>query len=101
VAVALFVGYDPMGNRCRGCRCARAAFCLCQSLAVALCTRAGRAAVFAFSVLPAMAALALTAHRRGVRAGAGAGRGVGRQQLHVSFGADLPVNHADRLRSRC
>ena len=101
----LFVGYDPMGARVQGMpvRALNAFLFLSVGLAVALCTRAlGALPVFAFSVLPAMAALALTARiGAGVRAGAvlGAFSGVG--GYAVSF-RRRPARrrHADRHRRR-
>jgi zinc transport system permease protein len=94
----LFVGYDPMGAEVQGMpvRALNAFLFLSVGLAVALCTRAlGALPVFAFSVLPAMAALALTARIAVVFALAlvlGAVSGVG--GYVVSFGADLPVGAA-------
>jgi zinc transport system permease protein len=91
----LFVGYDPMGAYVQGMpvRALNAFLFLSVGLAVALCTRAlGALPVFAFSVLPAMAALALTARIGAVFVLAlvlGAASGVG--GYVVSFGADLPV----------
>ena len=91
----LFVGYDPMGAEVQGMpvRALNAFLFLSVGLAVALCTRAlGALPVFAFSVLPAMAALALTARIGAVFVLAlvlGAVSGVG--GYVVSFGADLPV----------
>ena len=60
----LFAGYDPMGARVQGMpvRALNVFLFLSVGLSVALCTRAlGALPVFAFSVLPAMTALALTA----------------------------------------
>ena len=91
----LFVGYDPMGAAVQGMpvRALNAFLFLSVGLAVALCTRAlGALPVFAFSVLPAMAALALTARIGAVFVLAlvlGAVSGVG--GYVVSFRADLPV----------
>ena len=59
----LFVGYDPMGAQVQGMpvRALNGFLFVSVGLAVALCTRAlGALPVFAFSVLPAMTALALT-----------------------------------------
>ena len=91
----LFAGYDPMGARVQGMpvRALNVFLFLSVGLSVALCTRAlGALPVFAFSVLPAMTALALTA-RIGLvfvlAALIGAVSGVG--GYVVSFGGDLPV----------
>jgi len=91
----LFAGYDPMGARVQGMpvRALNAFLFLSVGLSVALCTRAlGAIPVFAFSVLPAMTALALTA-RIGVvfvlAALLGALSGVG--GYAISFRGDLPV----------
>jgi zinc transport system permease protein len=91
----LFVGYDPMGARVQGMpvRALNVFLFLSVGLSVALCTRAlGALPVFAFSVLPAMTALALTA-RIGVvfllATLLGALSGVG--GYVVSFKGDLPV----------
>jgi zinc transport system permease protein len=91
----LFVGYDPMGARVQGMpvRGLNAFLFVSVGLAVALCTRAlGALPVFAFSVLPAMAALALTA-RIGlvfaIATGLGAASGVA--GYAISFRAELPV----------
>ncbi|HEY5088711.1 MAG TPA: metal ABC transporter permease, partial [Polyangia bacterium] len=59
----IFVGYDPMGARVQGMpvRALNGFLFVSVGLAVALCTRAlGALPVFAFSVLPAMTALAFT-----------------------------------------
>jgi len=91
----LFAGYDPMGARVQGMpvRKLNVFLFLSVGLSVALCTRAlGALPVFAFSVLPAMTALALTA-RIGLvfllAALIGALSGVG--GYVVSFRGDLPV----------
>jgi len=91
----VFVSYDPMGARVQGMPVGALDGFLFVSvgLAVALCTRAlGALPVFAFSVLPAMTALALTSHLRAVFAlasGLGVLAGVG--GYAVSFRAELPV----------
>jgi zinc transport system permease protein len=91
----LFAGYDPMGARVQKMpvRALNLFLFLSVGLSVALCTRAlGALPVFAFSVLPAMTALALTA-RIGVvfvlATVLGAVSGVG--GYVVSFKGDLPV----------
>jgi zinc transport system permease protein len=91
----LFAGYDPMGARVQGMpvRALNVFLFLSVGVSVALCTRAlGALPVFAFSVLPAMTALALTA-RIGLvfvlAALIGAVSGVG--GYAVSFRGDLPV----------
>jgi zinc transport system permease protein len=91
----IFVGYDPIGARVQGVPVGRlnAFLFLSIGLAVALTTRAlGALPVFAFSVLPAMAALALTSRMSAVFALAtlfGALSGVA--GYAVSFRAELPV----------
>ena len=91
----LFAGYDPMGARVQGMpvRALNVFLFLSVGLSVALCTRAlGALPVFAFSVLPAMTALALTARIGLVFVLAtliGALSGVG--GYVVSFRGDLPV----------
>lgn len=91
----LFVGYDPRGAQVQGLPVRRLNAFLFASvgLAVALCTRAlGALPVFAFSVLPAMVALALTARIGlvfGIAALAGAVSGV--FGYGIAFRADLPV----------
>jgi zinc transport system permease protein len=91
----VFAGYDPMGARVQGLptRALDAFLFVSVGLAVALCTRAlGALPVFAFSVLPAMAALALTSRVSAVFALAGLFgliEGVG--GYAVSFRAELPV----------
>ena len=91
----LFAGYDPMGARVQGMpvRALNVFLFLSVGLSVALCTRAlGALPVFAFSVLPAMTALALTARIGVVFIVAtllGAFSGVG--GYVVSFKGDLPV----------
>ena len=91
----LFVGYDPMGARVQGTpvRPLNAFLFVSVGLAVALCTRAlGALPVFAFSVLPAMTALALTARITVVFAlAAGIGAFSGVAGYAVSFRGDLPV----------
>jgi zinc transport system permease protein len=91
----LFVGYDPMGARVQGMPVAKLNGFLFVSvgLAVALCTRAlGALPVFAFSVLPAMAALALTARIALVFVLATAlGALSGVAGYAISFRAELPV----------
>jgi zinc transport system permease protein len=91
----LFVGYDPMGARVQGMpvRALNGFLFVSVGLAVALCTRAlGALPVFAFSVLPAMTALALTS-RIGLcfvlATAFGAFSGVA--GYAVSFRAELPV----------
>ncbi|MEA2699389.1 MAG: manganese/iron transport system permease protein [Myxococcales bacterium] len=91
----VFAGFDPMGARVQGMpvRALNGFLFVSVGLAVALCTRAlGAMPVFAFSVLPAMAALVLTSRMAGVFALAtlfGAVSGVG--GYAVSFRAELPV----------
>jgi zinc transport system permease protein len=91
----VFAGYDPIGARVQGLptRALDAFLFISVGLAVAFCTRAlGALPVFAFSVLPAMAALALTSRLGLVFALAGlfgALSGVGGYAL--SFKAELPV----------
>src|SRR5580698_697983 len=91
----IFVGYDPMGARVQGMpvRALNGFLFVSVGLAVALCTRAlGALPVFAFSVLPAMTALALTS-RIGLcfvlATAFGAFSGVA--GFAVSFRAELPV----------
>jgi zinc transport system permease protein len=91
----IFVGYDPMGARVQGMpvRALNGFLFVSVGLAVALCTRAlGALPVFAFSVLPAMTALAFTARIGWVFVLAtvvGAFSGVA--GYAVSFRAELPV----------
>jgi len=91
----IFVGFDPAGARVQRLPVGRlnAFLFLSIGLAVALCTRAlGALPVFAFSVLPAMAALALTSRMWLVfvlATGFGALAGVG--GYAVSFRGELPV----------
>jgi zinc transport system permease protein len=91
----IFVGYDPMGARVQGMpvRGLNGFLFVSVGLAVALCTRAlGALPVFAFSVLPAMTALAFTSRIGWVFALAtviGAFSGVG--GYAISFRAELPV----------
>jgi manganese/iron transport system permease protein len=91
----VFAGYDPLGARVQGLPTRKLDGFLFVSvgLSVALCTRAlGALPVFAFSVLPAMAALVLTSRMGLVFAlagGFGALAGVG--GYAVSFRAELPV----------
>jgi zinc transport system permease protein len=91
----VFAGYDPLGARVQGLppRALDGFLYVSVGLSVALCTRAlGALPVFAFSVLPAMAALALTSRIGLVFALAGffgALAGVG--GYAVSFRAELPV----------
>jgi zinc transport system permease protein len=91
----IFVGYDPVGARVQGLPVRRlnAFLFVSVGLAVALCTRAlGALPVFAFSVLPAMAALVLTSRMMGVFVLAtllGGLSGVG--GYAISFRAELPV----------
>jgi zinc transport system permease protein len=91
----LFVGYDPMAARVQGLpvRALDVFLFVSVGLAVALSTRAlGALPVFGFSVLPAMAALALTARIGlvfGLATVLGAVSGVG--GYAVSFRAELPV----------
>jgi zinc transport system permease protein len=91
----IFAGFDPLGARVQGLptRALDTFLFVSVGLAVALCTRAlGALPVFAFSVLPAMAALVLTS-RMGLVFGLagvfGALSGVG--GYAVSFRAELPV----------
>ncbi len=91
----LFVGYDPLGAEVQGMpvRALNGFLFVSVGLAVALCTRAlGALPVFAFSVLPAMAALALTS-RIGLcfvlATAFGAFSGVA--GYAVSFRGELPV----------
>ncbi len=91
----VFSGYDPLGARVQGLptRTLDGFLYISVGLSVALCTRAlGALPVFAFSVLPAMAALVLTS-RIGLVFGLaglfGALAGVG--GYAVSFRAELPV----------
>jgi len=91
----VFAGYDPLGARVQGlpARALDGFLFVSVGLSVALCTRAlGALPVFAFSVLPAMAALVLTS-RIGLVFGLagllGALSGVG--GYAVSFRAELPV----------
>jgi zinc transport system permease protein len=91
----VFTSFDPMGARVQGMpvRKLNGFLFVSVGLAVALCTRAlGALPVFAFSVLPAMTALALTSRLPVVFAlatGLGALAGVG--GYAVSFRAELPV----------
>jgi zinc transport system permease protein len=91
----VFAGFDPLGARVQGLpvRALDTFLFVSVGLAVALCTRAlGALPVFAFSVLPAMAALVLTSRMGLVFALAGlfgALAGVG--GYAVSFKAELPV----------
>jgi zinc transport system permease protein len=91
----IFVGYDPMGARVQGMpvRALNGFLFVSVGLAVALCTRAlGALPVFAFSVLPAMTALAFTARIGWVFVLAtivGAFSGVA--GYAISFRAELPV----------
>ncbi len=91
----LFVSFDPTGARVQGMpvRALDAVLFVSVGLAVALTTRAlGALPVFAFSVLPAMAALALTARIGwvfGLATLLGAASGIGGYAL--SFRAELPV----------
>jgi zinc transport system permease protein len=91
----VFAGYDPMGARVQGLptRALDTFLFVSVGLGVALCTRAlGALPVFAFSVLPAMAALVLTSRLALVFVLAalfGALSGVG--GYAVSFKAELPV----------
>jgi zinc transport system permease protein len=91
----LFVGYDPMGARVQGMpvRALNGFLFVSVGLAVALCTRAlGALPVFAFSVLPAMAALALTSRIGLVFLLATAlGATSGAAGYAISFRAELPV----------
>src|SRR5581483_1570014 len=91
----IFVGYDPIGARVQELPVRRLNTFLFLSIgiAVALATRAlGALPVFAFSVLPAMAALALTSRMSAVFALAtlfGALSGVA--GYAISFRGELPV----------
>jgi zinc transport system permease protein len=91
----IFTGFDPMGARVQGLpvRAIDTFLFVSVGLAVALCTRAlGALPVFAFSVLPAMAALVLTS-RIGLVFGLAAILGglEGVAGYAVSFRAELPV----------
>jgi zinc transport system permease protein len=91
----VFAGYDPLGARVQGVptRLLDGFLFVSVGLSVALCTRAlGALPVFAFSVLPAMAALVITSRIGLVFALAGlfgALSGVG--GYAVSYRAELPV----------
>jgi zinc transport system permease protein len=91
----VFVAFDPVGASVQGLPVRRlnAFVFLAVGLAVALCTRAlGALPVFAFSVLPAMAALALTRDLRAVFAVATVvGAFSGSAGYALSFRAELPV----------
>lgn len=91
----VFVGYDPAGARVQGMPVGALNGFLFVSvgLAVALCTRAlGALPVFAFSVLPAMAALALTSRIAAVFVLATVfGVVSGAAGYAVSFRGELPV----------
>jgi zinc transport system permease protein len=91
----VFSGFDPLGARVQGLpvRAIDTFLFVSVGLAVALCTRAlGALPVFAFSVLPAMAALVLTS-RIGLVFGLAALLGglEGVAGYAVSFRAELPV----------
>jgi len=91
----VFAGFDPLGARVQGLptKALDGFLFVSVGLSVALCTRAlGALPVFAFSVLPAMAALAITSRIGLVFALAalfGTVSGVGGYAL--SFRAELPV----------
>jgi zinc transport system permease protein len=91
----VFAGFDPMGARVQGLpvRALDGFLFVSVGLAVALCTRAlGALPVFAFSVLPAMAALVLTSRIALVFGLAGLfGTLAGVGGYAVSFRAELPV----------
>jgi manganese/iron transport system permease protein len=91
----VFAAYDPVGARVQGLpvRKLNTFLFLAIGIAVALCTRAlGALPVFAFSVLPAMAALALTSRLPLVFALAAViGALSGGGGYLVSFRGDLPV----------
>jgi zinc transport system permease protein len=91
----VFAGFDPMGARVQGlpARALDSFLFVSVGLAVALCTRAlGALPVFAFSVLPAMAALVLTSRIGLVFALATLFGGLeGVAGYAVSFRAELPV----------
>jgi zinc transport system permease protein len=91
----VFVAFDPSGARVQGLpvRMLNAFVFLAVGLAVALSTRAlGALPVFAFSVLPAMAALVLSQDLRFVFAvGAAVGALSGAGGYALSFRAELPV----------
>jgi zinc transport system permease protein len=91
----VFAGFDPLGARVQGLpvRALDGFLFISVGLAVALCTRAlGALPVFAFSVLPAMAALVLTSRMALVFVLAGAfGALAGVAGYAVSFKAELPV----------
>ena len=91
----IFVAFDPIGARVQGlpARSLNLFVFLAVGIAVALCTRAlGALPVFAFSVLPAMAALASTSNLTiafGMATAIGAV--AGSAGYAVSFRAELPV----------
>jgi zinc transport system permease protein len=91
----VFVAFDPVGARVQGLPVARLNLFvfLAVGIAVALATRAlGALPVFAFSVLPAMAALALTSNLALVFAlGTGIGAFAGAAGYAISFRGELPV----------
>jgi zinc transport system permease protein len=91
----VFAGFDPPGARVQGLpvRALDTFLFVSVGLAVALCTRAlGALPVFAFSVLPAMAALVLTSRMMLVFGLAGLfGALAGVAGYAVSFKAELPV----------
>lgn len=91
----MFAAFDPVGARVQGLPVGKlnTFVFVAIGVAVALCTRAlGALPVFAFSVLPAMAALALT-ERLGLVFALGAVLGAlsGGAGYVVSFRGDLPV----------
>ena len=91
----IFVAFDPIGARVQGLPAGKlnAFVFLAIGVAVAFCTRAlGALPVFAFSVLPALAALLLTTHLGVVFALAGIlGALAGGGGYLVSFRAETPV----------
>lgn len=91
----IFVAFDPIGARVQGLPAGNlnAFVFLAIGIAVALCTRAlGALPVFAFSVLPALAALTLTTRLVAVFAlAAGLGAVAGAGGYLVAFRAETPV----------
>jgi zinc transport system permease protein len=91
----IFVAFDPVGAQVQGLPAGKlnAFVFLAIGIAVAFCTRAlGALPVFAFSVLPALAALALTTRLGAVFAlAAGLGAVAGAGGYMVSFRAETPV----------
>ena len=91
----VFVAFDPIGARVQGLPVGRlnGFVFLAIGTAVALCTRAmGALPVFAFSVLPAMAAMALTSNLTAVFfLATGIGALSGAAGYAISFRGELPV----------